>query len=137
MNYDEAYQWLVQDIFMSRFEKKIMERALNEIPIGNSEMLSDRYMLNYQKPKLLHIVLDVLIIQIQPTLVIKVRLSPLSTRRDEHIRNREDVSQKFLGSSYAILILVDFGFVKHLLANIPVPETVFAYRLDEPILFVQ
>ena len=100
-------------------------------------MLSDRYMLNYQKPKLLHIVLDVLIIQIQPTLVIKVRLSPLSTRRDEHIRNREDVSQKFLGSSYAILILVDFGFVKHLLANIPVPETVFAYRLDEPILFVQ
>jgi hypothetical protein len=109
MNYDEAYQWLVSDVFTSRFEKKKMrERAPNEISIRNSEMLSDRYMVNYQKPKLLHIVLDVLIIQIQPTLMIKVRLSPLSTRRGEHIRNRQEVSQTFLGSCLCYFNLVDF-----------------------------
>lgn len=76
MNYDEAYQWLVSDILMSRFEKKkMMERTPNEIPVRNSEMLSDWYMLNCQEPKLLHIVLEVWKIQIQPTLMMRVRLT--------------------------------------------------------------
>ena len=77
MNYNEAYQRLVSNILMSHVEKKkIMKRALNELPVRNSEMLSDWCILNYQEPRLLHIVLDFWIIQIQSTLMMRVRLTP-------------------------------------------------------------